>query len=126
MLKQTVPAGRGRKAAWSCGVRYATPSEPFNNRLHQQRTFPSGRNGSVRVDTLRQSHLTHHGGRLLCTRHHYHVLGCILPSDRRFAVSSRSVSLLFLTNTLGLWPTVTIGRNGFIRYTLASGLQCNG
>jgi len=29
-------------------------------------------------------------------------------------------------NTLALWLTVTIGRNGFIRYPLASGLQCDG
>jgi len=42
------------------------------------------------------------------------------------AVSSRSVGLLFLTNTLALWPTVTIRRNGFIGYTVASSLQCNG
>jgi len=29
-------------------------------------------------------------------------------------------------NPLALWPTVTIHRNGFIGYALASGLQCDG
>jgi len=68
--------------------------------------------------------VTHPGGRLLRARRQYHVSRCISPSDRRFAVSSRSVGLQFQTNTLALWPTVTIRRNGFIGYTLASGLQC--
>jgi len=93
---------------------------------HQQKTFPSGRNGSVRVDALRQSRQRHHGGGLLRARRQYHPSRCISPSDRCFAVSSRSVGLLFQTNTLALWPTVTIRRNGFIGYTLASGSQCNG
>ena len=90
--------------------------------FHQQKTFPSGRNGCVRVDVLRQSHQRHPGGGLLLSQRGYYASGCILPSDRCFAVSSRSVSLLLYTNTLALRPTVTIHRNGFIGYTLASGL----
>jgi VanZ family protein len=35
--------------------------------LYQQKIFQSGRKGSVRVDTLRQSCQRHHGGGLLCT-----------------------------------------------------------
>jgi len=35
---------------------------------HQQKTFPSGRNGSVRVDALCQSRLRHPGGGLLRAR----------------------------------------------------------
>jgi len=62
---------------------------------HQQKTFPSGRNGSVRVDALRQSRQRHPGGRLLRAQRQYHASRCISPSDRRFAVSSRSVSLLY-------------------------------
>jgi len=93
---------------------------------HQQKTFPSGRNGSVRVDAHCQSRQRHPGGGLLCARRQYHASHCISPSDRCFAISSRSVGRLFQTNTLALWPTVTIRRNGFIGYTLASGSQCNG
>ena len=93
---------------------------------HQQKTFPSGRNGSGRVDTLCQSRLRHPGGEWLRARHQDDASGHILPSYRSFAVSSRSVGLLYLTNTLALWPTVTIHRNGLIGYPLASGLQCNG
>jgi hypothetical protein len=47
-----------------------------------------------------------------------------LPSDCCFTVSARSLGLLFETNNLALWPTVTICWNGFIVYTLALGLQC--
>ena len=93
---------------------------------HQQKTFPSWRNGSIRVDALRQSRHRHPGGGLLRAQRHYDMSHCISPSDRRFAVSSCSVGLLFQTNTLALWPTVTIRQNGFIGYTLGSGLQCNG
>jgi len=60
---------------------------------HQQKTFLSGQNGSVRVDVLRQSRQRHPGGRLLHALHQYHVSRCISPSDRHFAVSSRSVGL---------------------------------
>jgi hypothetical protein len=59
--------------------------------IHQQKTFPSGRNCSVRVDTLRQRHP---GGGLFHARRQCDVSRCILPSDRCFAVSSRSVGLL--------------------------------
>jgi hypothetical protein len=59
---------------------------------HQQKTFPSGRNGCVTVDTLRLSSQRHPGGKLLHARHQYHVSCCISPSDRSFAVSSRSFS----------------------------------
>jgi len=62
---------------------------------HLQKTFPSGRNGSVRVDALRQSRWRHPGGGLLRARRQYHASRCISPSDRRFAVSSRSVGLIF-------------------------------
>jgi len=61
--------------------------------MHQQKTFPSGRNGSVRVDALRQSRQRHPGGRLLRARRQYNASRCISPSDRGFAVSSRSVGI---------------------------------
>jgi hypothetical protein len=67
--------------------------DTFPYRLHQQKTFPSGRNGSVRVDALRQSRQRHPGGELLRARRQYHASRCISPSDRRFAVSSRSENL---------------------------------
>jgi hypothetical protein len=63
--------------------------------LHQQKIFPSGRNGSVRVDALRQSRQRHPGGGLLRARPQYHASRCISPSDRCFTVSSCSVGLLF-------------------------------
>ena len=62
---------------------------------HQQKIFPSGRNGSVRADALRQSRQRHPGGGLLRAHPQYHTSGCISPSDRCFTVSSCSVSLLF-------------------------------
>jgi len=62
---------------------------------HQQKTSSSGRNGSVRVDALRQSRQRHPGGGLLSARRQYHASRCISPSDHSFAVSSRSVGLLF-------------------------------
>jgi len=65
------------------------------DRIHQQKTFPCGRTGCVRVDALRQSRQRHPGGGILGARRQYHALSCISPSDRRFAVSSRSVGLLF-------------------------------
>jgi hypothetical protein len=61
---------------------------------HQQKTFPFGRTGCVRVDTLRQSRQRHPGGGLLRARHQYHTSSCMSPSNRRFAVFSRSVGLL--------------------------------
>ena len=62
---------------------------------HQQKTFPSGQNGSVRVDALRQSRQRHPGGGLLCTRRQYHTSHCTSPSDRSFAVSSSDSARAF-------------------------------
>jgi len=50
--------------------------------LHQQKIFPSGRNGCIRVATLRHSHHRHTGGGLLRARHQYHASHCLSPSDR--------------------------------------------
>jgi len=58
------------------------------DRAHQQKTYPSGRNGSVRVDALHQSRQRHPGGGLLRARRQYHASRCTSPSDRSFAVSS--------------------------------------
>jgi len=101
-----------------------TTSDYHYPNLHQQNTFSSRRNGTVRVDALRESRQRHPGGGLLRAWRQCHVSLCISPSDRRFAGCSRSVGLPFQTNTLTLWPSVTIRRNGFIRYTHASPLQC--
>jgi len=73
--------------------------------IHQQQTFPSGWNGSVRVDALRQSRQRHPGGRLLRARRHYHPSHCISPSDRCFAISSRSVGLYISKMYFSLWKT---------------------
>jgi hypothetical protein len=62
--------------------------------LHQQKTFPSVWNGSVRVDALRQSRQRHPGGGVLHARHQCNASRCILPSECCFAVSSSSVGLL--------------------------------
>jgi hypothetical protein len=64
-------------------------------REHQQKIFPSGRNGSVRVDALRQSRQRHPGGGLLRARRQFNASRSISPSDRCFTVSSDSVGLLF-------------------------------
>jgi len=93
---------------------------------HQQKIFPSGQNGSVGVDTLGQSQQGHPGGGLLRARRQFNASHSILRSDRCYTVSSCSVGLLFKTITLALWSTVTIRRNAFIRYTVASALQCAG
>jgi len=66
-----------------------------DHEAHQQKTFPSGRNGSVRVDALRQSHQRHPGGGLLRTRRQYHASRCTSPSDRSFAVSSSDSARAF-------------------------------
>jgi len=58
--------------------------------------------------------------------HQYHTLHCISPSDCSLTVPSCCVGLLFTTNTLALWPTVTMHRNEFIGYAPASVLQCDG
>jgi len=93
---------------------------------HQEKRFPSVRNGCVRVDELCQSRQRHTGGGWLRARRQYHPSRYISPSECRFAVSSRPVGLRFSTNTLALWRTVTICWDGFIGYTVASEWQCNG
>ena len=55
--------------------------------MHQQKTFPSGRNTSVRVDALRQSRYRHPGGGLLSAQRQYHASHSISPSDRCFGTS---------------------------------------
>ena len=65
------------------------------NAMHQQKTFPSGRTGCVRMDALRQSRQRHPGGGLLRARRQYHASSCISPSDRCVNVSTCSVGLLF-------------------------------
>ena len=72
-----------------------TGNQILLTKVHQQKTFPPGRNGSIRVDGIHQSHQRHPGGGLLRTQHQYHVSHCISPSDLRFVVSSHSVGLLF-------------------------------
>jgi len=62
---------------------------------HQQKTSPSGQNGSVRVDALYQSRQRHPSGGLLHAWRQYHTSRRISPSDRRFTICSRSVGLLF-------------------------------
>jgi len=52
----------------------------------QQQISLSGRNCSVRVDALHQSHQRQPGGRLLRARHQYHASHCIWPCDCCFAV----------------------------------------
>jgi len=64
--------------------------DDWKDKEHQQKTFPYGRYGCVRVDALRQSRQRHPGGVLLRAQRQYHASRCISPSDRRFAVSSRS------------------------------------
>ena len=68
---------------------------PYDGMHHQQKTFLSGQNGSVRVDALRPSRQRHPGGGLHRARRQNHASGHISPSDRHFTVSSRSVGLLF-------------------------------
>ena len=54
---------------------------------------------------------------------------CHITYRRPIAVSPCLLALaglIFLTNLLVLWPTVTIRWNWFIGYVLASELQCNG
>jgi len=63
--------------------------------LHQQKIYPSGRNGSVRVDALRQSCQRQPGGGLLSAWCQFNASRSISPSDRCFSISSHSVGLLF-------------------------------
>jgi len=79
---------------------------------HQERTFPSGWNGFIRVNVLRQSCLRHPGGELHCAQHQDHASRYISPSDRRFAISSRFVGLQFRTNTLVLCQLCPYGGMG--------------
>jgi len=72
-----------------------TVEEPQSYQLHQQKTFPSGRNGSIRVDALRQRRQRHPSGGLLRARHKYHASCCTSPSDRSFAVSSSNSARAF-------------------------------
>ena len=62
---------------------------------HQQNIFPSGRNGSVGVDVLRESRQRHPSRGLLRARRQFNASCSISPFDCCFTVSSRSVGLLF-------------------------------
>jgi hypothetical protein len=53
-------------------------------RLHQQKPFPSGWNGCIRVDALLQSHHLHPGGRFIRACGQYHASHWISPSNHRF------------------------------------------
>ena len=66
----------------------------------------------MKVDALHPSRQRHPGGGLLRARRQYQTWCRILPSDRSFAVSSRSIGILLYTNTAALCPTVTILQNG--------------
>jgi len=68
---------------------------PSSSWWYKQKTFPSGRNGSVRVDPLRQSRYRHTGGGLLRARRQYHASCCTSPSDRSFAISSSDSARAF-------------------------------
>jgi len=85
----------GDQQATKAAYKHCGSYTETQNPLHQQKTFPSGRNGSIRVDALRQSRQGHPGGRLLRAQRQYHTSRCISPSNRRVAVSSRSVGLQF-------------------------------
>jgi len=115
-----------QRLMWWPTIALSTFDQTFTWVLDQQKTFLSRRNGCIRVDSLGQSCQRHPGGGLLRARREYHALHCISPSDLGFAISSGSVCLRIWMNTVTLWPTVTIRRNGFIGYMLALGLQCHG
>jgi len=82
--------------------------------VHQQRIFPSTRNGSVGVDALRQSCQRHPSGGSLHAQRLFNAARYISPSDRCFTVSSCSVGVVFQMITVELRPTVTKRCNGFI------------
>jgi len=63
--------------------------------IHQQKIFPSGRNGYVRVDALCQSRQRHLSGGLISAQSQYDTSRCISLSNGCFTGSSRSVGLLF-------------------------------
>jgi hypothetical protein len=100
-LKYLIEAKVVRLKCWDFGGK--TGPDAKGRVVHQQKTFPSGRNGCVRVDMLCQSRQRHPGAGLLLAQRQYYVPLWTSPSDRCFAVSSRSVSLLLYTNTLALW-----------------------
>jgi len=94
---------------------HAYHSNRINIKIHQLKTFPSGRNGCVRVEALCQSRQRHPVGRLLRARRQDNASRCISPSEHCFAVSSRSVRLLFkptLWHYGQLWPYVGMGSLG--------------
>ena len=103
-------------------------THPIDTRCayHQQRKIPCRRNCFARVDALHHCRQRHLSGRFLCTWRQNQMSHCISPSNHGFTISSRLVGDLFQTNTLLLWPIVTIHLNGYIGYALASGLQCDG
>jgi hypothetical protein len=68
---------------------------------HQQKTFPSGRNSCVRVDTLRQSRQSHPAGGLLRSRRQYHASHCISPCDHHL-ITPHVPSTLSL-RSVGTW-----------------------
>jgi len=69
--------------------------QAFGEWEYQKKISPSGRNGSVRVDALRQSHKRHPCGRLLRARRQFNTSRSISPADQYFTISSCSVRLLF-------------------------------
>jgi len=79
----------------SCNGRNHHCEARWNLVGHQQKTFPSGRNGSVRVDALCQSSQRHPGGGWLRARRQYHASCCTSPSGRGFAVSSSDSARAF-------------------------------
>jgi len=75
----------------NCGQVNPNLDDYHSDRMeHQQKTFPSEWNGSVRVDALRQSRQRHPGGGLLRAWRQYHASRCISPSDLRFFSLCRS------------------------------------
>jgi len=78
----------------ACSVPFKV-REIYMHIFHQQKTFPSGQDGSVRVDALRHSRQRHPGGGSLHAWCQVHASCHIPPSDRRFGVSSCSVGPLF-------------------------------
>jgi len=92
--------------------------------IHWHIIFPCRRIGSVRVEALRRSRQRHPSSSVLRARGEFNASLTKSPSYCCFTVSSSSVGL-FETITMALWPTVTIRRNGFIGYALASWLQCD-
>jgi len=57
--------------------------------------FRPGRIAASELDVIRQTSQRHPGGGSICAQRQYHSSYCISPSDRSFAVSSRSGGLKF-------------------------------